>query len=248
MIKKLLSLSIFAAVSLTGFAQSAENYKINVGQFNKLKVADNVNVVYRCNPDSTGFVQYRGAKEFADAFILSPKGGTLKIQVSTEDVNNPSLPVLYVYSDFLLEVENSGLKRVTIEKPAACPEFKAKCVGNGSIVVDGLEATLVRASIATGNGSVNLSGKCRESIFNMVGTGIIGADRLRSEKVECKILGSGTIACWPINELSVKGIGSTKVYYKGDPQIKKSGGGKLFQLPGEKNFEEVISEESEDKK
>ena len=77
-----------------------EDYKIEVGQFDKLKISDNVNVVYRCLPDSSGFVQYRGRKEFANAFILTPKDGTLKIQVTTEDVGNPDLPTLYVYSDF----------------------------------------------------------------------------------------------------------------------------------------------------
>ncbi len=243
--KRILTAILCGAASLMASAQVAENYKINVGQFNKLKIHDNVNVVYRCNPDSTGFVQYRGAKEFADAFILTPKDGSLRIQVSTEDVNNPALPVLYVYSDFLTEVENSGLKRVTVEKPAPCAEFKAKCIGNGSIVVEDLQANVVRAAIATGNGSVNLSGTCRDAGFRMLGTGIIGADRLRAENVDCRILGSGTIACWPTLHLSVKGIGSTKIYYKGTPAIKKSGGGKLFQLPEERTFDEVLTEDGE---
>lgn len=243
--KRISTAILCAAVSLTVSAQVAENYKINVGQFNKLKVHDNVNVVYRCNPDSSGFVQYRGAKEFADAFILTPKGGTLRIQVSTEDVNNPALPVLYVYSDFLTEVENSGLKRVTVENPAPCAEFKAKCIGNGSIVVENIEANVVRAAIATGNGTVNLSGSCREAGFRMLGTGVIAADRLRADDVDCRILGGGTIGCWPTLHLSVKGIGSTKIYYKGTPTIKKSGGGKLFQLPGERTFDEVMTDGQE---
>ena len=29
------------------------------------------------------------------------------------------------------------------------------------------------------------------------------------------------------------GLGSTKIYYKGKPNIKKTGGGKLFELPSE---------------
>lgn len=65
----------------------------------------------------------------------------------------------------------------------------------------------------------------------MVGTGTISADRLEADVVQCKILGSGSIGCWPLQKLNVRGIGSTKVYYKGDPQVKKSGGGKLYPLP-----------------
>lgn len=104
--RKYIFLLAMVWVSLLTNARDAENYKVEVGQFDKVKVLDNVNVVYRCMPDSTGWVQYRGAKEFADAFIITPKDGTLKIQVSTEDVGHPDLPTLYIYSDFLTSVEN----------------------------------------------------------------------------------------------------------------------------------------------
>lgn len=212
-------------------AQVSQQYKIEVGQFNKLKVSDNVNVVYRCVPDSTGWVQYSGTKEFADAFILTPKKGTLRIQVSTEDVGNPDLPVLYVYSDFLTSVENSSNFTLTVENPAPCAEFSAKEIGNGRIVVEGLKANTVKAAVSTGNGMVSVSGSCRDAVYQMVGTGIIAADRLEAQNVECKILGSGSIGCWAQEKLTTKGIGSTKIYYKGDPVIKKSGGGTLYPLP-----------------
>ncbi len=121
-------------------AQESDNYKVEVGQFDKLQVVDNVNVVYRCLPDSTGFVQYKGAKEFADAFIITPKNdGTLKIQVSTEDVGHPDLPVLYVYSDFLTSAENSSSFSLMIENPAPCAEFKATQIGNGTLTVENLK-------------------------------------------------------------------------------------------------------------
>lgn len=231
-----------ALTFLQGRAQ--DTYKVEVGQFDKIQVLDNVNVVYRCNPDSTGFMQYRGAKEFADAFIVTPKpDGTLKIQVSTEDVGHPDLPVLYVYSDFLTSVENSSSFSLIVENPAPCAEFKAKQVGNGTVTVENLKTNKLMASLATGNGTVNVSGSALTAVLKMVGTGIISADRLEAEDVQCKILGSGTIGCWAENNLSVKGIGSTKIYYKGDPNIKKSGGGKLFPLP-ENNASDVLMEES----
>ena len=97
---KIFYLVILLSVSLCGWAQEINNYKVEVGQFDRVKVCDNVNVVYRCLPDSSGFIQYRGDKQFADAFIITPKNGNLKIQVSTEDVGHPDLPTLYIYSDF----------------------------------------------------------------------------------------------------------------------------------------------------
>ena len=231
LMRKYIFLLAMVWVSLLTNARDAENYKVEVGQFDKVKVLDNVNVVYRCMPDSTGWVQYRGAKEFADAFIITPKDGTLKIQVSTEDVGHPDLPTLYIYSDFLTSVENSSAFDVVVESSAPCAEFSAKEIGNGRIAVENVRANVVKATIATGNGTVSISGKCQRADLKMVGTGVISAVLLEAETVNCRILGGGSIGCWPVDKLSVKGIGSTKIYYKGDPDIKKSGGGKLFQLP-----------------
>ncbi len=240
----LLLISI-AAIS-SAHAQQLHDYRLKIGQFDKLKVTDNVNVIYRCKPDSAGYVYYRGAEQFADAFIFSLNKGTLRIQVSTEDVDNPNLPTVYVYSDFLTEIENSSDFKLTVFSPAPCPEFKAIQVGNGSIVVDDVRATKVTASLATGNGTLNISGSCEQAVFRMVGVGMIEGDMLRANSVSCKILGNGTIGCWPLERLDVKGIGSTKIYYKGTPKVKKTGGGKLFQLRQSTTDSNVIDTIAED--
>lgn len=226
-------IALLMTIALSAFGNvfaDVNDYCLNVGQFDRLKVSDNVNVVYRCNPDSTGVVAYRAEDSFADAFILSNNNGKLHVQVSTEDVDLPGLPVLYVYSDFLTEVENSSDFTVTVCSPAPCPKFKAVQIGNGNVVVDDVRATSVQAVLATGHGTLNISGTCQEAVCKMVGTGMIEADRLKAGNVKCKILGGGTIGCWPMTRLSVNGIGSTKIYYKGNPEVSKHGGGKLFQL------------------
>lgn len=42
---------------------------------------------------------------------------------------------------------------------------------------------------------------------------------------------AGEIFCYPGNELVLKGLGSTRVYYRGKPsKIKKSGLGKLLPM------------------
>lgn len=230
--KKYLSLLLLIVLAFAMRAQDVHDYKIEVGQFDKIKVMDNVNVVYRCLSDSTGLVQYRGEKEFADAFIITPRSdGTLRIQVSTEDVGNPDLPTLYVYSDFLTYVENSSDFTVVIENPAPCAEFKAVQIGNGVVDVENVKTNKLLATLNTGNGTVNVSGKTQTANFKMIGTGVISADRLMAKDVQCIIVGSGSIGCCPEVSLSVKGIGSTKIYYKGNPRIKKLGGGKLYRLP-----------------
>lgn len=237
--KKLIALLFAVACVLPALAQmdqprdSIEKYVLRIGQFDRLKVTDNVNVVYRCNPDSTGLAAYHAAPSFADAFIFTLNKSTLRVQVSTEDVGQPGLPTLYLYSDFLSYVENTSDFTVKIETLAPCPEFKAVEMGNGTVTVDNVRANKVIAVLNTGNGTVNISGECREAELRMVGTGLIQADLLKADVVKCGILGSGSIGCWPIETLNVKGIGSTKIYYKGEPTIKKTGGGKLFAIPQE---------------
>ena len=227
-----LFLTLFFTASFSMYPEDIDTYKIEIGQFNKIRLLNNANVIYRCLPDSSGFAQFRGKKEFADAFILTLKNnGTLRIQVSDEDLGKTDLPVLYVYSDYLTSVQNDANMTLVVENPAPCPDFKATQVGNGSIIVENVAATKVSAILKTGNGSLTLSGNADNAYFDIVGTGMIGADRLKADNVTCKIFGTGSIGCWPVNNLSVKGIGSTKIYYKGKPAIKKSGGGKIIALP-----------------
>lgn len=225
---------VLFAVALTALYATglhADDYSVKVGSFSKLSVIDNVNVVYRANPDSIGCAWFSGDKEFADAFIFTNKGGTLKIQVNTDDVNNPGLPTVYVSSEFLVEAKNSSIRELRVENLSPSVDFKAIQVGNGKVVVNGIKAQTVEGSLTTGNGTVVLSGQCETAKFRMVGTGTIQADALKAQDVKCQILGSGNIGCWPVQALSVRGIGSTKIYYKGDPKsVRKSGGGKLLRL------------------
>lgn len=209
----------------------ADNYSVKVGSFSKISVTDNVNVVYRANPDSVGYAWFSGDEQFADAFIFTNKGGSLRIQVNTEDVNNPGLPTVFVSSEFLVEAKNSSIRELRVESLSPGIDFKAIQIGNGKVVVNGIKAGTVEGTLNTGNGTVVLTGQCEKAKLKLVGTGLVQADGLKALEVRCQILGSGNIGCWPVEALYVKGIGSTKIYYKGDPQtVKKSGGGKLFRL------------------
>lgn len=236
--KNILTLIIVYLSCLLVNAQELGNYRINIGQFDKVKVYDNVNVIYRCLPDSSGYVQFQGSAEFENAFILNVKNdGTLKIQVEPALAGKPNLPTLHIYSDFLVSVENSSDKNLIVLKPEPCAEFSAVQMGNGEVIIEDIKANKVKAAITTGNGTVNISGSCINAEFRMVGAGLIAADRLQAENVQCRILGTGSIGCWPIETLSVKGIGTTKIYYKGNPEIKKTGGGKLYELPDDSDNE-----------
>ena len=231
-IKFLSLIIIFLSSALT--LKAEETYTIATGQFQKIKITSNVSVVYKNLPDSAGFARYMAPAGNQDLFILSVKNnGTLRIQSAQTGNKDEEYPILYVYSDFLDAVESSSNKTVVIENLNPCASFNVNQIGNGSIIVENIKCTDLTASITTGNGSIILSGSCENASFRMLGAGLISADRLSAENVKCSILGTGSIGCWPIDNLNVKGIGSTKIYYKGNPKIKKSGGGKLFELPEE---------------
>ncbi|MDE5869288.1 MAG: DUF2807 domain-containing protein [Muribaculaceae bacterium] len=207
-----------------------ENFRLNVGNFDKLSVYDNVHVVYHSHPDSTGYVTYKAESELADAFIFSNNNGNLKIQVATESVSLTDLPVIHVYSNHLSSVESSSDYSVKILSNAPVDKFTARVIGNGEIIVDNISTPEVVADIATGNGIIIMSGTCGKAVYKMLGAGTIQADEMKSEIVKCQIMGGGTIGCWAKNKLDIRGIGSTKIYYKGEPKIKKVGGGKVFPL------------------
>lgn len=230
LMKKFLFLLTLLAPLAAAAAGNTNSYAINVGQFDRLSVQGDIPVIYRCDPDSTGYVTFEATPDMADAFSFTITKGKLKIQVDSPLPDPDEVPVIRVYSDFLTEVDNASARELSIYDPAPVPSFQATQIGNGSILVDGLSVTRAGAIIATGNGSVTLSGSCTDADFKMVGAGLIQADLLRADKVDCKILGSGSIGCWATENLNVKGIGSTKIYYKGTPEIKKTGGGKLFPI------------------
>lgn len=209
-------------------AQESNEYVLDIGEFTKIKLSDRVDVVYRSSPDSVGMIIYRATPRHAEAYSFNVKKGTL--QINLEQEWEADMPVVYVYSSFLTEVENEGEGSISAFSPAPCPEFSAKMIGNGSIIVDNINATSVSASLMTGNGSITMTGSAGEASATMVAAGKIDLSYLSASKVNCKCVGSGWISCWARKTLSVKGIGSTKIYYRGTPQISKFGAAKILPI------------------
>lgn len=209
---------------------NAKQFKLPVGQFSKLSVDDNVNVVYVGGDGSPSRVAYEGDQKYAKAFIITQKGNKLRIQVETLYVDDPELPTLYVYSDFLENASLASESTLTLKSVAPGSKLDLSVMGNGSITAENIRATKIGAAIKSGNGTISISGHCQQANFSMLGNGTIQADRLEATNVTCKMLGNGSIGCWPVDELKALGIGNTKIYYKGSPKIDKKGGAKLFPL------------------
>lgn len=212
-------------------ASDTKEYSQQVGQFLAILLQDKVNVVYKCLPDSSGYVRWSSDNHaFDNAFILSVHNGTLKIQLNTEDIDLPDKPTLYVYSDFLTKVLNHSDADITVLSPQPCPKIEISQIGNGNIHIKGITATDVLAKVTAGMGTISLEGECESARYRMTGTGVIQADNLTAQNVSCKIMGGGSIGCRPLQTLRVRGIGSTKIYYRGTPEIDHKGGGKLLPI------------------
>ena len=227
--------AFFSLMFLFGFigVQAADlvKYELNVGEFHELKVTDGLNVIYSCNPDSAGLAVFTSPSSQASAFIFNNNKGKLSMKISTENVGVTNLPVVTVYSTYLTKIENAGDSLVKVVNVANGPKFTAKLIGNGRMSVQGVKATEVTAALSTGNGTLVINGECEHVNFNCPGTGVIQADGLEAQTASVKAGGTGSIGLWAVKTLSVMGMGSTKLYYKGNPEIKnRSVGIKTFPL------------------
>ena len=200
------------------FTASAEKFESKVGEFTNLQLDDKINVVYSNNPDSVGYARFEAPAEMADKVLFSSNNkGRLRIQVATEAVGDKRLPVVYVYSSFLKIAENTSDSVLRIATIAPTAEFQIVNSGNGKIVVNGVEANKVKAEILTGKGLIIVSGKCTEASLKVIGTGEIQADKLLTQTAGCTLLGTGCIGCNASDKISIKGSGTGKVYYVGNP-------------------------------
>lgn len=206
------------------------DFFFEVKNFSDLRVQDNVNVVYTLSSDSIASVRYSATRDFDDAFIFTSSGETLKIQVNTEDLGKPGLPTLFVASNRLDKIENYSDFNLKIDSKIHADSFTASLIGNGSISIADIQAKNLNAKITTGNGTIAITGNCENAEFKVTGTGNIKAANLKAQNVVCRILGGGSISTYPIKTLNTRGVGSTKIFYRGNPVIKRRGGGKLIHI------------------
>lgn len=224
-------LSVLSVLNIS--AQDKTVHVIKVGDFNELRLTDNINVIYSYNVDSIGIARFECTQTIADKLMFTNNTkGKLTIQVATEAVGSKDLPLVYIYSNFLQSVDNASDSVIKIMNIAPVPSVKLKLSSNGKIIAHNIEGTTVEAQIMTGKGSIIVDGKCTTASLRNLGTGEIQADKLIAEDVNCNLTGTGTIGCYASNILSIKGIGTGKVYYLGNPkEIKTFKLGSIKAIP-----------------
>lgn len=202
-------------------AQNTRRYELKFGEFHELKVVDGINVDYISDPSRAGTVEFMADQTTASSVIFEPGKGKLSISLASRDTVYTKLPTVTVYSSFLSYVKNSGDSTVRVLSPAPVPKFKAQLVGNGRLVARDIKATEVEGAIYTGHGIMVLSGETTMAKLNIAGgASQIQADELKANEVSCTVTGTGTVNCYAVKKLSVGGLGSGKVIYRGTPEIK----------------------------
>lgn len=216
--KELISIMLMVLVSLTLGAQ-VSRHEIQVGNFSRFSLIDNINVVYRCNADSAGIAVIECTPEVLQGLMFNlNSNGRLTLQVDDVLEKQGGLPTLTLYSSSLEEIGNAGDSVLRVSGLSPMKEFKARVVDNGKIILRDVRASKLELQILSGKGKLIADGSCDNLDIKLVGTGEIQADKVDATNVKCRIIGTGSVGCNVLGgELKVSGSGTGKVYYKGNP-------------------------------
>lgn len=218
-------------------SETVSKYELNVKDFSQLIVDDGFNVEYKSDDDLAGLAVFETTKHIADKIIFENNNkGKLLIQKAFHDENDmkDGLPTITIYSRFLKEVKNNGDSTVRVLSVRPTMELKATVMGNGRLVIRGIDCSKFEGAIKTGNGTMVVTGKCESAILSNTGTGAIQADDLEARNVSCRFFGTGTTGCWATDVLTVKGVMAGKLYYRNTPKRIRnySVGVKIYSLEG----------------
>lgn len=213
----LVALTLIVSCAHEAFGQMRE-YKLNVKDFTELKVNNSVNVDYCCSADSAGLAFFTCSPSVVDHLIFSNNKGSLMVQVDDEYDKTLPLPTIKVYSTFLEKVENGADSTVRVLTNERVRTFSAKLIGNGTIIVNHIDASSANLTLLTGHGLISaVAGAVVNETIKNVGKGTIQAGGLKARQVKASIYGTGSIDCCASEQLSVYGMGSGCVYYSGNP-------------------------------
>lgn len=217
---KKLSFVIMALAMFTSLSAVAqvEDFDVNVGDFTRLVVDNNIDVVYKPSSTLAGHVQFKTTKRVANNLIFINTGNKkLTIQVSEDMMGRDKTPQLTVYSNTLEFVENNADSTVIVQVPKGLKEFTAVSSRNGDTKLEDVDVEKLTVRIKTGWGDIYASGKCDELLVRGLGTGDLNVQELKARKANVRYTGTGVVRCDVTDELAVKGAGGAKVLYKNLP-------------------------------
>lgn len=203
----------------------ASGQRADIGFFNRIKLHTDINVMCKASHDSIGWIYYDGIDRGVNGIVAVLNKDVLTIYQKESAKELPD--TVYVFYPELRSVENAYEATLAIDSLITENKFKAVLQGNGKITISYLQAKEAELSVVTGNGVITVDGgNCNKVKARIVGTGQINMAGLISEESILRCLGTGAINCPQTNIIKVKGLGTTRIYYTGNPKIKRRGNAK----------------------
>ncbi len=190
-----------------------------VPDFTKVNMLADLNVVYKVNPDSAGYISIYAEENILDLIEFETKKGKLEVKFNTLRTPEFGVVLVRMYSNSLTEVENLGVGVFDIRSKISAPELSFTQTGAGQIRATDTESGVIKASVG-GAGDVVLGGKTGMGVYSVNGAGDINAKAVKAEEVNASITGNGEISCSADKNIKTFITGSGIIRYDGDAELK----------------------------
>lgn len=220
------SVWILAAMLFVGL--HAAGQRADMGFFNRIKLHTDINIMCKASADSIGWITYEGIEDGNDVVaVVNNKVITIYKKEAAEELPD----TVYVFYPELRSVENAYEATLAIDSLHTENKFKAVLQGNGKITIGYLQAKEAELSVLTGNGVITVDGgNCHKVKARIVGTGQINMSGLISDETMLRCFGTGSIDCPQTQNIKIRGLGTTKIYYTGNPKIKRKGNARIIKV------------------
>lgn len=217
----IMALALFTSLSVVA---QVKDFDVNVGEFTKLVIDNNIDIVYKPSKTLAGHVQFKATKKVADnLFFINNGKKKLTIQVAEDMMGKDQTPKLTIYSSTLEFIENNADSTVIVQVPKGLKEFTAVSSGNGDTKLEDVDVEKLTVRIKTGWGDIYASGKCDQLVVRGLGSGDLNVQELKARTADVRYTGTGVVRCDVTDELKLKGMGSAKVLCKKTPaKVSKS--------------------------
>lgn len=218
-------LAVMLSVGLPSVAQRAD-----MGFFNRIRLHTDINIRCKASNDSIGWISYDGLGCGNDAVVAVVNNDVMTIY--HKEVAKEELPdTVYVFFPQLVSVANAYNATLAIDSLCTENKFKAELQGNGQITIGNLHAKEAELTVLTGNGIITVKqGNCNKIKARIVGTGQINMSGLISDETMLRCFGTGSIDCPQAQNIKIRGLGTTKIYYTGNPKIKRKGNARIIKV------------------
>ena len=128
--------------------------------------------------------------------------------------------IYYIGMPELTGINLSGSGDIKCEDSFDADQVEINISGSGDIQGE-FDAEEINISIS-GSGNISMSGKSERQKINITGSGDYYGYKLKSDRCEVSIVGSGEAEVYVTDNLDASVMGSGDIYYKGSPDVTTS--------------------------